>query len=302
MQLHRAPQRACLNAVRRAPAGARAVPARSSSVLASEPQSSQPLLHFVAAATKDWSRAAGRGTVASSPSGTKTLPAAARFLSCQRVKTPEYQARRATLDDLAGLRELWRAEKFSEAGMEKRVPEFQLVQTANGGIVGALGLRVVGTQGLLYGESIGDFALTDTLRPLLWERMLTVARNRGLARLWTQNDARFWREQGFEAAGELLPKLPPEFAGAEALWFTLKLKEDVLAGLTPEQEFALFRKGAMQESEQALRQARIMKFIAWFVAAVLAGVLVVAGFYLLRFMRLTRRSNPTPVYYPPARR
>ncbi len=218
------------------------------------------------------------------------------------MKTPEYQARRATLDDIASLRELWRAEKFPEATMEKRVPEFQVVQATDGAIVGALGLRVVGTQGLLYAESIGDFALTDTLRPLLWERMLTVARNRGLARLWTQNDAPFWREHGFAAAGELLPKLPAEFAGSEGPWLTLKLKEDVLAGLTPEQEFALFRKGAMQESEAALRQARILKIIAWLVGAVLAGVLAVAGFYLLRFMRLTRRPNPAPVYYPPARR
>ena len=247
-------------------------------------------------------RRAGQGSRAPPPGGTKTLPAAGRFLSCARVKTPAYQTRRATLDDIAGLRQLWRAEKFPEATMEKRVPEFQLVQTPDGEIVGALGLRVTGTQGLLYGESIGNFALTDTLRPLLWERMLTVARNRGIARLWTQNDARFWREHGFETAGETLPKLPPEFAGSEAAWFTLKLKEDVLAGLTPEQEFALFRKGAMQESEQALRQARILKLIAWFVGAVLAGVLAVAGFYLLRFMRLTRRSNPAPVYYPPARR
>ena len=218
------------------------------------------------------------------------------------MKTPAYQARRATLDDIVGLRELWRAEQFPETVMEKRVPEFQLVQTPDGAIVGALGLRVAGTHGLIYGESIGDFALTDALRPLLWERVLTVARNRGIARLWTQNDAHFWREHGFEAARELLPKLPPEFAGSEAPWFTLKLKEDVLAGLTPEQEFALFRKGAMQESEQALRQARILKFIAWFVGAILAGVLAMAGFYLLRFMRLTRRSNPAPVYYPPARR
>ena len=234
--------------------------------------------------------------------GTKTLPGAGRFLCCARVKTPEYQARRATLDDIAGLRELWRAEQLPETSLEKRVPEFQIVQTPEGEIVAALGLRVAGTQGLVYGESIGNFALTDSLRPLLWERVLTVARNRGVARLWTQNGTRFWREQGFQAAGELLAKLPPGFAGDEGAWFTLKLKEDVLAGLTPEQEFALFRKGAMLESEEALRQARILKTIAWLVGAALAAVLAVAGYYLLRFMRLSRRPNQVPGYYPPPRR
>ena len=220
------------------------------------------------------------------------------------MKSPEYQARRATLEDIESLRELWRAEKLPEAALEKRVPEFQVVLNGAGEILGTLGLRIEGTQGLVYGESIGNFGLSDAVRPYLWERVLAVARSRGVARLWMLGGASFWREKGFEAAGELLAKLPPNFVGGEGAWFTLKLREDVLAGLTKEQEYALFRKGAMEESEESLRQARVLRFIAWGFAAALGVLLAVAGYYLVRFMKVTRkpREPALPIPLPPVRR
>lgn len=196
------------------------------------------------------------------------------------------------------LRELWRSEKLPETIMEKRVPEFQVVETAAGEIVGALGLRVEGTQGLVYGESIGDFGLSDVLRPYLWERVSTVAKNRGLARLWMQGGTLFWKDKGFEPAGELLAKLPASFAGTEGAWFTLKLKEDLLSGMTPEQEFALFRKGALLESEQALKQARVLRYIAWAMAAGLAVLIAVAGFYLVRFMKVAKKPSQPAIPFP----
>lgn len=214
------------------------------------------------------------------------------------MKSPEYQARRATLDDIDRLRELWRAEKLPEAALEKRVPEFQVVLNATGEILGTLGLRIEGTQGWVYGESIEDFGLSDAVRPRLWERVQAVARSRGVARLWMQGGAPFWREKGFEAAGELLEKLPQNFAGGDGVWFTLKLREDVLAGLTKEQEFALFRKGALEESEEALRQARMLRFIAWGVAAGFGVLLAVVGYYLVRYLKLTRKPREPALQIP----
>ena len=73
-----------------------------------------------------------------------------------------------------------------------------------------------------------DFALSDTLRPLLWERMEIVAANNGLFRLWTEESAPFWRKHaGFSPApGETLKRLPEVFGAAHEKWLALRLRDE----------------------------------------------------------------------------
>lgn len=211
------------------------------------------------------------------------------------MNPPSYQTRRATLEDLNGLRLLWHAEQLSALELEKHFTQFQVAQAEDGALAGALGLHIIGTHGRFHSEAFRDFALADTLRPLLWERIQTVARNFGLTRLWTQESAAFWREHGFTAATpELLEKLPSGFGQPESDWITLKLKDEVFSGLTQEQEFALFREAARGETEKAFRQARTMKWIATVVAVMFAVLASVMGMYMFRYSNYQKNHGGPP--------
>src|SRR5437773_781501 len=108
------------------------------------------------------------------------------------MSQPEYRVRRATLDDVKTLSALWQTMRFPSGELEKRVTEFQVAESTDGKLLGALGLQIAGRQGRLHSEAFSDFALADTLRPLLWERLQAVASNHGLVRLWTQERTPFW--------------------------------------------------------------------------------------------------------------
>ena len=211
------------------------------------------------------------------------------------MNPPSYQTRRATLEDLNCLRLLWGAEQLPALELEKHFTQFQVAQAEDGTLAGALGLHIIGTHGRLHSEAFRDFALADTLRPLLWERLQVVARNFGLTRLWTQESTAFWREHGFlGATPEFLEKLPAGFGRPEGDWFTLKLKDEVLSGLTQEQEFALFREAAREETEKVFRQARTMKWIATFVAVVFVILVAVAGWYVVRSLNYKKTHGTLP--------
>lgn len=185
------------------------------------------------------------------------------------MNPPAFNARRATVDDIPALRVLWRAEQLAELDLEKRVTEFQVAFDTSQKLVGSIGLRVDGTQGFLHSETFLDFGQADELRPMLWERVQTVSRNRGLTRLWTLEKTQFWRGIGFDPPDEEGRKrFTANFGGEDLDWLTIKLKDELVAMMTPEQEMALFRQASKEENDKILRQARVMKWVA----AALAGV------------------------------
>ncbi|MBM3875636.1 MAG: hypothetical protein FJ386_02820 [Verrucomicrobia bacterium] len=179
------------------------------------------------------------------------------------MNPPAFTARRATIDDIPPLRALWRAEQLPETDLEKRVTEFQAAFDGTGKLVGSIGLSVNGTQGCLHSETFLDFGQADELRPMLWERVHTVARNRGLTRLWTLEKTQFWRGVGFDAPDdEGRKRFSAAFGAADLPWSTLKLKDELVATMTPGQEMALFRAASKEENDKILRQARVMKWVA----------------------------------------
>ena len=135
-------------------------------------------------------------------------------------------------------------------------------------------------------------------RTMKTSRCLGVARNFGLTRLWTQDNTVFWREQGFTIAPtDLLDKLPAAFGQPGGEWATLKLKDEVLSGLTQEQEFALFREAAREETEKAFRQARTLKGLAIVVAVLFALLAAVVGFYMMRYISYQKTHGGPPPHY-----
>src|SRR5436190_18984508 len=111
-----------------------------------------------------------------------------------------YRVRRATLDDLGALRPLWEAMRLPVAELEKRLIEFQVAESSEGKIVGAIGFQAEGRYGRIHSEAFSDFGATDLVRPLFWERIQTLARNHGIVRVWTREQVPFWKQQGFQSA------------------------------------------------------------------------------------------------------
>jgi N-acetylglutamate synthase-like GNAT family acetyltransferase len=216
---------------------------------------------------------------------TRQQPAA----TVRPMNTPSYTVRRATVDDLGGLKILWERARLQVLDLEKRLTEFQLIVSDAGDLIGAIGLHLEGKQGKLHSGAFAQLEQADEFRPQLWERVQSVARNHGLVRLWTQDLAPFWREAGFaEVSPELLKKLPPGFGDAPGLWLALQLKEESAAALSIDHEFELFQAAQKEETERLMKLGRTMKFTVFIVlglavaiAAILAVRLVVRNPSLL---------------------
>jgi len=129
------------------------------------------------------------------------------------VSSSKYRVRRATLDDIGQLTAIWESMQYPTQELARRVTEFQVAECADGKILGAVGVQMAERQGLLHSEAFSDFALAEHLRPLLWDRVQTVATNHGLLRVWTQEQAPFWNHCGLlKADADALQKLPASIA------------------------------------------------------------------------------------------
>ena len=194
------------------------------------------------------------------------------------MNSPEYSARRATVDDLSGLKILWERARFQVLDLEKRLTEFQLIVSDAGDLIGALALHIEAKQGLLHSGAFAQPEQEEQFRPQLWERIQSVARNHGLNRLWTQEGAPFWLQAGFvEGSAETLPRLPPGFGDRQARWLTLQLKDENVAALSIEHEFELFQTAQKEETERLRRLGRTMKVTVFVVIGIVAtiGLLVI---------------------------
>ena len=168
------------------------------------------------------------------------------------------------------------------ADLERRLTEFQVVQDQNGQLVGAIGFQMEQRHGRIHSEAFSDFAMADTVRPSLWDRVHSLTVNHGIARLWTREDAPFWKRNGFQPASpEDIKKLPSAWAGTTSGWLTLQLKnEDTIVSL--EKELAMFMEAEKQRTARAFRHARMLKVAATFLAVAFAIFVIVALFYLFR--------------------
>ena len=194
-----------------------------------------------------------------------------------------YRARRATLDDVPALMALWQSMQFAPEELARRVTDFQVAETSEGTLVGAVGLLVADRQGYIHSEAFTDFALADQLRPLLWDRIHSVATNHGLLRLWTSEQAPFWNHCGLTKADpDSLLKLPAPWRPKSTNWLTVKLKDDIEAVLSMDKEFAVFMEAEKQKTARAFQHARILKFVATLIALAVFGMILLGLMFLVR--------------------
>lgn len=180
--------------------------------------------------------------------------------------------RRATIEDLPQLKSLWQAEGLPLRDEERHLTEFQVVLSPTGELLGAAALHMApGTRhGCLHSEAYLHPEHEDSLRPLLWARLLNVARNHGLARLWTREEAPFWHQNGFTPADEAaLKTLPPAIGDShQPHWNFLILRDDAALTHSLEKEFELFAQTQRESSAQAIRQAKGLRTAAWIILAI----------------------------------
>ncbi len=199
------------------------------------------------------------------------------------MSASNYRLRRATLEDIGPLTELWKSMRFPVEGLSKRVTEFQVAESPDGKLLGAIGLQILEKQGRIHSEGFTDFSVAEQLRPMLWDRIHAVATNHGLLRLWTNEDAPFWNRCGLAKPDEeALAKLPAAWRNEPPNWLTLKLKEDIETLVSLDKEFALFMESEKQRTNGAFQQARILKMIATLIAIALLGLVMVGAFLLLK--------------------
>ena len=199
--------------------------------------------------------------------------------------------RRATTDDFQSLKSLWNSMRFPAGELEKRLTEFQVVEAADGQIVGAIGLQITGHHALLHSEGYTDFSVADAARQLFWERIQTIATHHGVFRLWTQENSPFWVRWGFQPATiELLERLPAEWKRSEGKWLTYQLKDEA-ALATVEKELEAFRESGKQRATEAVDHARsVIKTIT------IIGFLVgTVGIAIAIFIYM-RRNLPLPMH------
>jgi len=197
------------------------------------------------------------------------------------MSSPEYTLRRATVDDLAGLKNLWERAHLQVLDLEKRLTEFQIAMNEAGDLAGAIGLQIDSKQGKLHSEAVAQPDNQDLLRQLFWERLQIVARNHGLVRLWTEEESPFWTRCGFQPADPELAgkRLPAVFGEATRRWQTLQLREESAAAISLEHEFDLFQAAQKDSSNRLMQQAAVLKTFAY----VLLGIaLVVCGYFVVR--------------------
>jgi len=172
---------------------------------------------------------------------------------------------------------------FATEALAKRVTEFQVAEDAHGKILGAVGLQMAERQGRIHSEGFTDFGVAEQLRPVFWDRLQAVATNHGLLRLWTEEKAPFWTHSGLlKPDADALEKLPASWRHPSADWLTLKLKEDLAEVISADREFSLFMEAEKARTARAFQQARILKFVATFIAFILLVAVVAGAFFVLR--------------------
>jgi len=219
--------------------------------------------------------------IATDPQHLKSAGSPAYFCG---VELPALQARRATLEDLPLLQTLWQRLGLPWEQLERYLTEFQVVTGGDGSIRAAIGLLVEGTEALVHTEAVADPEDANDCRDALWRRLQIVARNQGVARLWTQEDAAFWTAAGFvSAAPAQLESLRASFADPQAPWRIFEFVNPSAAKLIT-QQLAIWDASRAGEREDLQGRIRPLRNLAF----ALAGLVIVALIGLAVFVVMNK--------------
>ncbi len=179
-----------------------------------------------------------------------------------------YRLRRATLDDLPALKALWEVARQPVAELERRLTQFQLVERRDGVLCGAFGFRANGLQGLLFGVAFHSPPQALECQEEVWERIETLCRTLGVARLWLRGELNeALRPRGFRAPeNRELNRLPPDFNTGRGDWWTLVLRDEDLLDEALKREMGGYQAEQLAQRERLQRSAAVLKWVAVLIA------------------------------------
>ena len=182
------------------------------------------------------------------------------------MKPQILESRRATADDLGALEFLWSQSGLPATELGKFLSEFHVVTDPDGQILHAIGLLVEGDQALLHSEAlpVPQFVEPDACRAVLWKRLRILTRNQGISRIWTQEDAEYWRVSGYQSIPESqLPSDLPSFVQREAGWWMYQSPDAAQTDLLVQREFALWKTQREQESQSFQQRVKAFRVVAF---------------------------------------
>ncbi len=167
--------------------------------------------------------------------------------------------------------------------IERHMTDFQVAVDEHGSLMGAIALEVYQLNGRIHSELFADFGVSEPLRDLLWERIQSIAKSRGLAMLWTQETAPFWKRNGLSPAeaGDLA-KLPDGWKNQSAPWLTMKLRDEQLLRHALDKEFVQLAERAKQAEKVKIGSISTIKYAAIGFSVIVAILGVIFCILLLR--------------------
>jgi len=204
------------------------------------------------------------------------------------MEPPFLESRRATTDDLGALEILWSQANLPATELGKFLSEFHVVSDPEGQILHAIGLLVEGDQALLHSEALSalQFAEPDACRAAVWKRLRILTRNQGISRIWTREDAEYWRVSGYQSIPESqLPSDLPSFVQREGGWWMYQSPDAAQTDLLVQREFALWKTQREQESQSFQQRVKAFRVIAF-------GLFALSLILLLSFLFFATKVRP----------
>lgn len=192
---------------------------------------------------------------------------------------PEFHpARRATIEDLPALQALWQGAGLPWDELERYVTEFVVVPDEGGVVLAAIGLQITDDQGLLHSEAISPRGRADETRQVLWQRLQIVARNQGVCRLWTLEDAPFWSAIFLKATPEEVAEMGTPFADPSGCWWTHQLLDPKRTQQLLDERLALWEANRQSESTDLAESIQKIRRGSY---AVAGAIILMMGFMVL---------------------
>jgi N-acetylglutamate synthase-like GNAT family acetyltransferase len=200
------------------------------------------------------------------------------------VESTLINARRATPEDLPDLLDLWKDTGLPAEELARFIAEFQVGTDESEQLLGAIGMMIEGSDALLHSEAIRTGVDADMVRGSLWRRIQIVARNQGVQCVWTQEDAEFWRANGFAAPpADRLAAPKASFVDPTATWTTCFLSDPARSPTFIEEQLAVLKTSQQIESEAFQRRLKMFRTVSY----TLAFLVVAACFVLLFWLALS---------------
>ena len=202
------------------------------------------------------------------------------------MSSPQLRIRRATTDDFQGLRSLWNSAGLPADELEKRLTEFQVIESDDGQIAGAVGFQIVRQHARIHSEVYADYSVSDAARQLVWERIQVIASHHGVFRLWTQDNSPFWSSCGFRiVVMESLVQLPEEWKSFKGKWYSLQLKNEEILAAAFEKHLAGFKDSEKQQAERVSQKARTINTIVTVVCFGIFFICIAIVIYMMTHRR-----------------